>query len=62
LRRLYKKWPYFTNGHALSVADVLARFAADPKRTFHDNAPNDAALTRLSSKEQADLLAFLALL
>ncbi|HEX4419686.1 MAG TPA: hypothetical protein VH165_17350 [Kofleriaceae bacterium] len=27
LRRLYKKWPYFTNGHARSLDDVLERFA-----------------------------------
>src|SRR5205085_1625247 len=29
LRRLYKKWPYFTNGSAKSLDDVLDQFSLD---------------------------------
>lgn len=60
LRRLYKKWPYFTNGHARSLADVLARFATAGDATFHDGAPPGA--TPLSIEEQRVLRAFLDLL
>ena len=62
LRRLYKKWPYFTNGSARSLVEVLDRFAWDPQRTYHDGAPVDGALARLTADEKAALLAFLQLL
>jgi hypothetical protein len=62
LRRLYKKWPYFTSGSARSLAEVLDRFASSPTTTFHDGAPADAALVRLTADEQAALQAFLGLL
>jgi hypothetical protein len=56
LRRLYKKWPYFTNGSARSLAEVLDLFAG----RFHDHAPTNAA--PLSEPEKRALLAFLDLL
>lgn len=63
LRRLYKKWPYFTNGSARSLAEVLDRFALQStQRTYHDGAPSDATLERLSPAEKLALLAFLDLL
>jgi len=60
LRRLYKKHPYFTNGSAKDLRDVLdrARFAGG--RFFHDGAPRDA--TGFNGEEQAALAAFLDLL
>ncbi|HSR96735.1 MAG TPA: hypothetical protein VLM79_06795 [Kofleriaceae bacterium] len=77
LRRLYKKWPYFTSGRAKSLADLLDRFASSPTATYHDAAPAEgpgqtagplgsmtrgAQLTRLTADEKAALLAFLELL
>jgi len=62
LRRLYKKWPYFTNGSARSLAELLDRFASSPSATYHDGAPAGAALVRLTADEKAALLAFLDLL
>jgi cytochrome c553 len=59
LRRLTKKWPYFTNGSAHSLADVLDRFAWDA-RAYHDGAPPSSA--RLGADDKAALSAFLALL
>ena len=61
LRRLYKKWPYFTSGRAKSLAELLDRFASSPTATYHDAAP-DAQLTRLTADEKSALLAFLDLL
>ena len=60
LRRLYKKWPYFTSGTARSLAEVLDRFAWSSDGSFHDAAPAGAA--RLSADDQAALLAFVDLL
>jgi cytochrome c peroxidase len=62
LRRLYKKWPYFTNGSARSLADVLDRFATTATATYHDAAPADPAIVRLTADDKAALLAFLDLL
>ncbi|HEX3775711.1 MAG TPA: hypothetical protein VHV51_14665 [Polyangiaceae bacterium] len=62
LRRLYAKWPHFTNGSAGSVAAVLSRARFDGARFFHDNAPADPALNALSESEARDLGAFLDLL
>jgi len=59
LRRLYKKWPYFTNGSARSLSEVLDRFAWTPSATYHDGAPADAALVRLTDDDKPALLAFL---
>ena len=41
LRRLYKKYPYLTNGSAHSLGAVLDAFATTPAATFHANAPSD---------------------
>jgi hypothetical protein len=60
LRRLYKKWPYFTSGTAKSLGDVLDRFAWRGDAGYHDGAPADAA--RLSEDDKAALLGFLDLL
>jgi hypothetical protein len=62
LRRLYKKWPYFTNGSARSLAEVLDRFASSPSASFHDGAPADAAVVRLTADDKSALQAFLDLL
>ena len=62
LRRLYKKWPYFTNGSAHSLAELLDRYAASPSATYHDAAPADPALVRLTTDDKAALLGFLDLL
>ncbi|HEY0988624.1 MAG TPA: hypothetical protein VGD80_16275, partial [Kofleriaceae bacterium] len=62
LRRLYKKWPYFTSGRARSLDDVLDRFASSGTATYHDASPADAALTRLTADDKRALRAFLDLL
>jgi cytochrome c peroxidase len=60
LRRLYKKSPYFTNGSAKTLRDVLERARFGQGTFFHDNAP--AGLTALSPDEIEASLAFLDLL
>ncbi|MBS2013391.1 MAG: hypothetical protein JST00_10915 [Deltaproteobacteria bacterium] len=60
LRRLFKKWPYFTNGSAKSIEDVLSRARFDGARFFHDGAPPSAA--RLDAEDLRALRAFLVLL
>ncbi|XYH93437.1 hypothetical protein ACMHYB_37050 [Sorangium sp. So ce1128] len=72
LRRLYKKRPYFTNGSARTLRDVLerARFAAPggeraaaaPGVFFHDGAPAGEGLAALDPGAIEALLAFLDLL
>ena len=62
LRRLYKKWPYFTNGSTRSLDDVLDRFAWSAARAYHDGAPPGAEVQRLDARERAALRAFLDLL
>ncbi|WP_437923577.1 hypothetical protein WMF37_31720 [Sorangium sp. So ce291] len=76
LRRLYKKRPYFTNGSASTLRDVLerARFAAPgseraagapaavPAAFFHDGAPAGEGLAALDPGAIEALLAFLNLL
>jgi DNA-binding beta-propeller fold protein YncE len=68
LRRLYKKWPYFTSGSARSLAEVLDRFASGAGGTYHDAAPQGAASAalpapvRLTGDDKAALRAFLDLL
>jgi len=62
LRRAYAKVPYFTNGSAQSLAEVLgaARWSAEQ---FYHRAPAEAdGLGALSRDEQRALLAFLLLL
>jgi hypothetical protein len=63
LRRLYKKHPYFTNGTAPEIADVLdrVRFAAGaPAAFFHESAPDGT--TPLRPDDKTALAAFLDLL
>ncbi len=62
LRRLYAKWPHFTNGSANTLADVLTRVRYDEARFFHAEAPTDSTLRALSADEARDLAAFLDLL
>lgn len=59
LRRLYKKSPYFTNGSARSLADVLDRFAYDTTGHHDQVTP---AMTKLTADDKTALLAFLKLL
>jgi len=60
LRRLYKKWPYFTTGAAKSLDEVLDRFASDRTRSYHANAPTGTP--GLSAQDKQALRAFLDLL
>ena len=60
LRRLARKRPYFTNGTAKTLTDVLERARFDGDGFWHASGP-DAAKT-LDASERASLLAFLRLL
>jgi len=60
LRRLYKKYPYFTNGSASDLTSVLDRVGLTGDRFFHDGSP--AGATALRADEKAALVAFLDLL
>ncbi len=64
LRRLAQKRPYFTNGSARTLAEVLARARVSDGRFWHDGrgAPPGADLHELGPDEQVALLAFLELL
>jgi hypothetical protein len=58
LRRLYKKRPYFTNGAARTLADVLARARVAPDGTFLHDAP-DGPGAGLDEGTRRAILAFL---
>lgn len=60
LRRLYKKHPYFTNGSAKSIDDVLDGVRFTPSRMFHATSPDSA--TALDDADKRALRAFLELL
>jgi hypothetical protein len=60
LRRLYKKYPYFTNGSGRGLADVLDRARFADGKFFHEGAPPEAG--GLTPPEKASLAAFLDLL
>ena len=60
LRRLYKKYPYFTNGSARDLRSVLDRVGVVGDRFFHDGSP--AGAIGLRDDEKAALGAFLDLL
>ena len=67
LRRLYKKWPYFTNGTAKDLSSVLdwARFGDGAfwhEMGKNPGGPSDADTTGLDLREKSVLLAFLDLL
>ena len=59
LRRLYKKRPYFTNGSAADLDEVLERAFWNEGRFFHDGPPGGI---RLDAESRASLKAFLELL
>ena len=52
LRRLYKKYPYFTNGSARSLADVLDAFRFTAGETFHARPPFFTAQTATGAGAQ----------
>jgi hypothetical protein len=60
LRRLYKKYPYFTNGSAKDIPSLLDRVRFAGGTFFHDGAPEWA--TGLPDEEKKELAAFLDLL
>ncbi|MCL2450450.1 MAG: hypothetical protein FWD17_16000, partial [Polyangiaceae bacterium] len=60
LRRLYKKYPYFTNGSAKSVGDVLDRVRFEGDAFFHAGGPPGSSA--LTEAEKRALAAFLDLL
>ncbi|MEO6601714.1 MAG: hypothetical protein ABIQ16_17690 [Polyangiaceae bacterium] len=65
LRRLLRKWPYFTNGSASTLLDVVTRARFDGPRFFHaytPSSPSDGALREFTPDESRDLVAFLELL
>lgn len=66
LRRLYKKWPYLTNGSAADLRAVLdgVRFGGGEGAPvfYHQGTPPEAGLAELGESEKAALLAYLDLL
>lgn len=60
LRRLYKKYPYFTNGSAKGLASVLEKVRVADGFFVHDGSPDSGE--RLREGEKAGLAAFLDLL
>ena len=60
LRRLYKKYPYFTNGSARSLDEVLSGVSFTKTRTFHAQGPADAE--HLDDASKRALAAFLEML
>jgi hypothetical protein len=64
LRRLFKKYPYFTNGSAKDIRAVLDRIRLGPGGAFaHDGAaPGGVDAAGLAPSEKTELTAFLELL
>jgi hypothetical protein len=64
LRRLYKKYPYFTNGSAKSIEEVLARarFVGPGDSGFLHEGPGDVLGDALDERARAALLRFLDIL
>jgi hypothetical protein len=62
LRRVYAKYPYFTNGSARSLEQVLEAVSWSPERFFHRAPAEATSLESLSADEQRELKAFLQLL
>jgi hypothetical protein len=63
LRRLYLKRPYFTDGSARTLADVLARARFDERTFFHaEPTPVPPGLQSLTPAEASALLDFVRLL
>jgi len=63
LRRVYAKYPYFTNGSVRSLSELLGNVRWSSER-FQHRAPEgaDTGLSALSPSEQQDLRDFLLLL
>lgn len=59
LRRLYKKWPYFTNGSADSLTELLGRIRFKGKTLVHQGLESGV---RLTEDEVSALESFLILL
>jgi hypothetical protein len=62
LRRLYKKFPYFTNGSAQDLAAVLGRARFAGATFWHDGGPAGASQSFFDPEEIQRLRAFLDLL
>jgi cytochrome c peroxidase len=67
LRRLFQKWPHFTNGSADTLLGVVGAARFDGQRFFHAQAPPGASaasapLQSFTPDEARDLVAFLELL
>jgi hypothetical protein len=62
LRRLYKKHPYFTNGSAKSLEEVLTQARFDVGGGFRHTPPKPDGGATLDEKSRAALLSFLDLL
>ena len=62
LRRLYKKWPYFTNGGADSLTAVLEGIRVGEESCDHELGPANVETDGLDDREREALLAFLRLL
>lgn len=62
LRRLYQKWPHFTNGSADTLLSVVSAARFDGPRFFHAHAPSDPTLQAFTPDEARDLVSFLELL
>jgi hypothetical protein len=62
LRRLYKKFPYFTNGSAKDLAAVLARARFSGDAFWHEGGPAGASQSFFDPEEIQRLRAFLDLL
>jgi hypothetical protein len=62
LRRLYKKFPYFTNGSAKDLPAVLTRARFDGNTFWHDGGPAGASQRFFDPEEIQRLRAFLDLL
>ena len=60
LRRITRKYPYFTDGSAQSLSEVLSAARVLDKRFFHARAP--ASAVPLPPAEQRALGSFLELL
>lgn len=64
LRRLYKKWPYFTNGSAKTLLELLDRFRYSGSGAWHGDGEEFSAEpapqgTALTESEKRALVAFL---
>jgi hypothetical protein len=59
LRRLYKKWPYFTNGSAASIAEIIEQVRFTDRTVVHKGLESGQ---RFTDEERRALESFLKLL